>query len=63
MGDNIFFLERKQITDEVMKWCQEVSAPPNPFNVITALCSLGFIEKSKADEVLKQLDADSKDAK
>lgn len=39
----ILFSERKRIEQEALNWCMKNNVPNNSFNIITALCSMGYI--------------------
>ena len=47
----INFSNRKRMRDEAEQWMQRGGLPLNVFNVVTAMCELGYVEKPPAPEL------------
>ena len=43
MNDHIIFSKRLAITNEAIEWCEKNNINTNSFNIVTALCLLGYI--------------------
>lgn len=43
----IHFSTRSRITHEAQEWCDNLGIPQHPFNIVTALAALGYLDKDK----------------
>lgn len=48
MEDRILFSKRRALARKAQMWCIVNNIPSNPFNIVTALCSLGVIANESA---------------
>lgn len=56
----MIFSKRKEATKKAITWCNESDVPISPFNIVTALSTLGYFESNEAAQL--SLNTDSANA-